>query len=150
VIEDYLAAEPLIIARLAERVTDATTLTAADLQGVAEKAQVTPAIHVIYAGDVVPGGAAVDEGNYHLIRQQWMTVIAVRSARGQRSGSGARELAGPLITGAIKALASWRPVQGLGRLRRVPAPRPTFTPGGFAYFPLQWELDVMTEAEHEY
>ncbi len=152
---DYLVAEGLILARLEAELADLSSsaglkvLSAADLAGVAEGAQHTPAVHVIYMGDQVPGGDAVDEGNYHLIRQRWMAVVAVRNARSQRTGQAARDAAGPILSRVIQVLSGWRPGQGLGPLRRVSAPAPAFTPGGFAYFPLQFEITLVTSASFD-
>ncbi|MDW7746584.1 hypothetical protein [Halomonas sp.] len=147
--DDYLVAEGLILARLEAQLADLSglkVLSAADLAGVTEGAQHTPALHVIYMGDAVPGGEQVDQGNYHVLRQRWMVVVAVRNARQQRTGQAAREAAGPLLSRAIQALSGWRPGQGLGPLARVSAPAPAFTPGGFGYFPLQFETVLMTRA----
>ncbi|MBB3231706.1 phage tail terminator protein [Halomonas stenophila] len=141
---DYLAAEPAIIARLESELQGVTILTAPDLAGVAQGRQVTPAVIVLYAGDQVPGGDAVDQGDYHRITQRWMTVVSVRSAKGQHSGEGVREAAGPLITKVIQALGGWKPAKGFGRMVRESAPRPAFTPGGYGYFPLQWGIDLLT------
>ncbi|GEK71596.1 MULTISPECIES: phage tail terminator protein [Halomonas] len=143
-ISDYLAAEQAIIDRLTARLPEVAIQSAPDLAGVVEDRQVTPAVIVLYAGDQVPGGDAVDQGDYHRIRQRWMTVVSVRSARGQRSGEGVREAAGPLLTQVIQALGGWRPAKGLGRMVRESAPRPAFTRGGYGYFPLQWGIDLLT------
>lgn len=149
---DYLVAEGLILARLEAELADLSSsaglkvLSAADLAGVAEGAQHTPSVHVVYNGDVIPGGDSVDEGNYHVIQQRWIVVVAVRNAGNQRTGKAARDDAGPIISRVIKALSGWRPGQGLSPLRRVTAPGPAFTPGGYAYFPLQFEITLMTSA----
>ncbi|MDX1464122.1 MAG: hypothetical protein R3215_00285 [Halomonas sp.] len=147
--DDYLVAEGLILARLETELADLAglkVLSTADLAGVDEGAQHTPALHVVYMGDAVPGGEQVDQGNYHVLRQRWMVVAAVRNARQQRSGQATRAEAGPLLSRVIQALSGWRPGEGLGSLTRVSAPRPAFTPGGFGYFPLQFETVLMTRA----
>jgi hypothetical protein len=144
---DYLVAEGLIVARLEAQLADIDRLKVlrpADLAGVAETAQHTPAIHVLYGGDVVPGGDAVDEGNYHVIKQRWLAVVAVRSPGSQLTGQQVREAAGPVLTRVIQTLSGWRPTQGLGPLVRVPAPPPAYSKGGFGYFPLQFETKLLT------
>lgn len=146
---DYLAAEALIVARLQEALADLPrlkVLTVADLAGVQQQAQHTPAVQVLYAGDQVPGGAATDRGNYHALRQRWMAVVAVRSVRRQASGQAAREQAGPILSRTLQALAGWRPGQGYGPLVRINAPAPVFRPGGYGYFPLQFETVIVTQA----
>lgn len=142
--EDYLAAEQALIERLKAEVPGVTIQSAPDLAGITEDRQITPAVIVLYAGDQVPGGDAVDQGDYHRIKQRWMTVVAVRSAKGQRSGEGVRDAAGPLLSKVIQALGGWRPEKGFGRMVRESAPRPAFTRGGYGYFPLQWGIDLLT------
>lgn len=144
--DDYLAAEGRIRDHLETELADLAglkVLSAADLAGVTEGAQHTPALHVIYMGDAVPQADAVDQP-YQVLRQRWMVVVAVRNARTQRSGQAVREDAGPILSRVIRALSGWRPGQGLGALARTTAPAPAFTPGGFGYFPLQFETVLMT------
>jgi len=140
---DYLAAEGLIRARLEAGVTGARVLAAADLSGIPESAQVTPALHVVYDGDRLG-----DDGGRHRgqqVYQRWLVVVAVRNAAGQRSGAGARQAAGPLLSAVLSALLGWSPSPDHQPMKRIDAPRPAFTPGGFAYFPLAFETRINTE-----
>lgn len=146
-IADYLAAEDAIRQRLEAEVTAArAVLASAELASMQERGQITPALHVIYGGDTVPTGPGqVDDGRYHVIHQRWLVIVAVRSARGQQTGTGARDEAGPLMTAVMQALAGWRPLPELGTLRRASAPGPAYSPGGYAYFPTAWDVPLIME-----
>lgn len=143
---DYLAAEPLIVARLQAQVAGvpaAHVLTAADLAGVEARAQITPSLHVLYDGDEPAGEAGQSEtGDTQIVQQRWLVVVAVRSARDTRGGSGARALAGPLMVAVIQALAGWRPSADHGPMIRASAPRPLFDPG-FAYYPQLYRCPIV-------
>lgn len=141
---DFLFLESQIIDRLGERLSpDIHRLTAADLSGVAEGSQPTPAVHVVFDGYRVR-----DSNNaFAAITQQWLTVIAVRNRRGGSTGGGARADAGPIIGEVLSSLLGWRP-DGAKALKIASAPRPGYV-AGFAYFPLSWttELTVRTECQ---
>jgi hypothetical protein len=139
---DYLAAEALIIQRLQSQVPGMKALSAADLADVAEAKQTTPAFHVLYHGDRLVD--AQGRGQAQAVAQRWMIVITVRTARDQGKGGAARNTAGPHLDAALKALSGWEPDQSHGALRRVAAPRPVYSKGGFAYFPLAFETVVET------
>tara|TARA_R110001583_G_scaffold63498_2_gene185819 strand:- start:938 stop:1417 length:480 start_codon:yes stop_codon:yes gene_type:complete len=146
---DYLAAEDLMIARLEKALTDIErlkVLSPAELADISQAAQHTPALHVIYAGDRVPGGNATDRGNYHVLTQRWLVVVAVRAPQTQSSGRAARGAAGPIISRVIQALSGWRLGVGFGPLVRINAPGPAYRKGGFGYFPLQFETVIATQA----
>ncbi|AXY41600.1 hypothetical protein [Halomonas sp. JS92-SW72] len=146
---DYLVAGGRIIQRLEDLLEDLEelkVLSAADLAEVAEQAQHTPAVFVLYAGDVVPGGAATDQGDYHVLRQRWLVVLAVRSPRKQMGGQSVRDAAGPILSRTLQALSGWRPGPGFGPLVRVNAPAPAYRRGGYGYFPLQFEAVLATQA----
>lgn len=139
--DNYLSAESLIIERLRTQVTGVrAVLSAADLAGVEEAKQVTPALHVLYDGDDLGDRAA--DGADGIVRQRWLVIVAVRNARGQASGAGAREVAGPIILQVLAALGGWQPDEEHGELVRIAAPRPAFSPGGFAYFPLAFHTAI--------
>lgn len=142
-LEDYLCAEQLIIERLRQQIPDLrAVLAAADLADLTEAQQTTPAVHVIYDGDRL--GDSAGRGAGQMVYQRWLTVVTVRSARGQRSGAGAREVAGPIITEVIQSLAGWAPSDAHQPLVRVSAPRPHYSAGGYAYIPLAWETRIVT------
>lgn len=136
---DYLELEGLIMARLAAGVAGVRVLSAADLAGVAEEAQVTPAIHVIYAGDRI-----VESDQYGTARvaQQWLVVVAVRNARSQRRGEAARSDAGPIAQQVLATMKGWEPGSRWSYARRVAAPKPVFS-AGFLYVPFQFEMEAI-------
>lgn len=143
---DYLAAERGIVTQL-QAALDARVrvLTTADLAGVTEAKQFTPAVHVIYAGDSVPtgDGARGNTGRPQKITQRWQAVVAVRNTAQPRSGAGARDSAGPLLSAVITALAGHVPAAGAGALHRANAVGPAYTPG-FAYYPTEWTTEFYT------
>jgi len=142
--QNHLALEPLLIDRLKSAVPEFRAVPGmADLAAMQESGQPTPAAHVIYQGDTLPSGNNAGQGSAQMVAQTWMVVVAVRTARDTRGGSDAREEAGPLITGVIRALSGWMPGPGFIPMRRVNAPKPGFN-AGFGYFPLAFETRFVT------
>ena len=143
---NHLALEPLLIARLKAEVADfRAVLGMADLASMQEAGQTTPAAHVIYQGDTLPGGdSRAGQGAVQMVVQTWLVVVAVRNVRDTVGGGAAREEAGLLITLTLKALSGWA-APGYRPLVRVNAPRPGFN-AGYAYFPLAFEARMITGA----
>ena len=113
-------------------------LTAADLEGVTENAQLTPALHVISNGFVPV------ESAYRIVRLRhtWYVVAAVRNVATQRSGAAARREAGPLLSRAIAALLSER-LPGTDKpIELAAAPRGAGR-GGFYYLPSAWTVETI-------
>ena len=113
-------------------------LTAADLEGVKENAQLTPALHVL------SNGFAPIESGYHIarLRHTWYVVAAVRNVATQRSGAAARREAGPLLACAISALLSER-LPGTDKpIELAAAPRGGGR-GGFYYLPSAWTVETI-------
>ncbi len=147
--DNFLAAESLLIARLRDVLpTDVHVLSAADLSGVADTQQPTPAVHVIYTGyqvaDTRTGAAAA-------IDQQWLTIVVTRNVADIEQGFHARQAAGPLAAQVMDALYRHRLKQGgksfgAGPLRMASAPAPGFLDGHF-YLPLGWTVGVMFSGE---
>lgn len=141
---DYLAAEELIITRLGPSGKNVTRhiLSATDLAGVDEQKQLTPAVFVLYDGDRLGDSAGRNSGQ--MIYQKWLLIVAVRNVKGQKTGKGARDEAGPIITKVLDAMLGWSPGTDYQPMQRVVAPRPGYSPGGYAYFPLAFETRVTT------
>ena len=113
-------------------------LTAVDLDGVKENAQLTPALHVI------SGGFRPVESAYGAARlaHTWYVVAAVRNVAAQRSGAAARREAGPLLARAIGALLSER-LPGSDRPMELAAgPRGEYR-AGFYYLPSTWTVETI-------
>lgn len=145
--DDFLAAEPLIVACLQAALNPEpaegedkppviNVFAARDLATVQESGQITPAVHVLL--DSFEADAITRDGKAQQITQRWLVVIVVRSADGVRAGEGVKASAGPLIVRTFNALAGWEPPGGdfSPLLHVTPPARPDYSPGGFMYFPL--------------
>jgi hypothetical protein len=149
---NYLELEGLILARLEETGHNHPPifyLSAADLDGILEKAQPAPAFHVLFWGDLFPqgDGSQVSSRAVYKVIQRWLVLVAVRNVSNQITGQAARTEAGPLLTMAHVALAGWTPVST--DTKRTWKPLRRVTPGvaslyreGFAYFATMWEAET--------
>jgi len=137
--DNYFALEELLINRLKETVAGVRAiLSQAELGGVAEDQQITPALHVIFnAATPTPN----TDGHRRYFREQWHVVVAVRNPRTQRGGRAARDEAGPLVTQVLKALELWRPSKAYSPLQVSLFVRPVVSPGGFIYVPLLFDTE---------
>lgn len=132
---NLMAAEALIVARLrAELEAGMHVITAQDLGKVSERAQRTPAVHVVYAGPDI-----TDDGTMVEIVETWYTVVAVRQVADQVGGQGAREDAAPLLNAVWEALFGWVPGAGYKELQPITPPAAGYT-DGFGYYPLAWRV----------
>jgi hypothetical protein len=130
---DYLALEPLLVARLRAEVSGVKAVQGlSDLASLSSKQQITPAIYVIYLGDIV-GNVS---GNAQPTDQVWAVVPTVYYADAGDTGEGARRIAGPLITRTLGALGNWRPRLDMKPLKRMQSSTPAEYDAGFGYFPL--------------
>ena len=141
-VNDFSALEDRIVELLKTAVAGMTpavhVLTAAELEGVRENAQLTPALHVVSDGfRPVEGGHKVAR-----LAHTWYVVAAVRNAATQRSGAAARRQAGPLLARAMVALLSVQ-LPGTARpLELAPAPRGRYA-AGFYYLPSAWTAETV-------
>lgn len=143
--DNFLAAEPLIIARLrAALPADVHVLAAADVAAVSAEQQPTPAVHVLYSGYEATDAST---GAFATIEQSWLTVVVTRNVADIESGFHARQAAGPLAAQVIAALhrhrlrsAEGRPM-GARPLQIDTPPSPGFADGRF-YLPLAWRCPV--------
>ena len=131
--DDYLVAEDHLVQRLQSIEGLRTVYRSCDLAEMKERGQVTPAAHVIYAGDAVPNTA--QGGMLAHVTQTWMVVVTV-NLRDQNK-------AGALIASVIDEMAG---LHGeLGNFVRVNAPsRPGFS-NGFGYYPLAYQIKFKTK-----
>lgn len=151
-ITDYFGAEPLIIARLKALLVDAESaplvplahyFTPFGLAEMQESSQPSPAIHVIYAGDVVTS-EAVGQRSRTMINQRWLVILALRNARAQlRDTSELRLAAGVIVPFLLDALQGWAPAEWMRPLGRVSGP-PAGYSSTFAYFPFMFEGRIVT------
>lgn len=137
--DNFLALEPLIIARLREVLPPHVhVLSAADLGKVTEATQPTPAVHVLYRNfKPLDPASSVLKGE-----QRWLTVIAVRNLTDIDSGEAARQEGGLLAAKVLDAMFWFTPdLTGAGRLQPVAPPDAGFSAGHF-YLPLAWAAFV--------
>lgn len=148
--ENWLAAEPLLVQRLQERVQGLRAVYSSEsLKAVeddkAPSQLATPAAHVFYLGDRVSGGpnASSGSGEHQLCDQLWGASLVVRN---YRSSADARALAGRLIPQIVAAIAGWDcGIKGMRAFRRAPVPSvPRFYDNGKAIFPLIFQARVLT------
>lgn len=143
---NYFDPEDAIVERLRVEVPDIKKIyTPFDLQGVVESSQISPALHVVYSGDVVGGGGTqVGAGASKIVDQRWLVVLAVRTAAAQlQDTTEIRKKAGELVPRVLGALQGWQPVQWMRPLARVSGPPAGFS-SSFAYFPFMFEGRVIT------
>lgn len=106
-----------------------------ELGDVDERAQVTPALHVLYQGDTLPDTA--QGGTNTQIKQTWLVVVACRLSL--------HETPGKLIADVLKAVAGKTVTlenQTLGPFLRVATQaKPRYTQS-HAYFPLAFSVQL--------
>lgn len=143
-----LQVEPLIVARLEERLAALTpapgVLTAPDLAGVAEEQQKAPAVYVVYGGHQISQEQA--EGSIVELQQTWHTVVVVRNVRTVRTGADVRADAGPIMGAVFRALTGWRPSNDMRKLRPINSPRAGYSKG-YGYFPLSWTVKLQMRGD---
>lgn len=140
---DYLAAEALLLARLSDQVPGVkAVLAAADLEGVEEAKQVTPALHLVFGGYRPLRQGQGAGGRLVETEQTWWVVVAVKNLRTAKTGTDARAEAGPLLAAVLGALLGWKPSPDHAPLELAPAPRGGFSKG-FGYYPLAFVTRVI-------
>lgn len=138
-----LAAGNHIVSRLKARCATASDniFSTADLAGVKERSQVTPALHVVLHSY---RPLSDDSGPTSRWSEIYLVVIVVKHAR-QVSGTDAiRNAAEPLLAEALAALDGWRCPGCIGTVRAIDPPNPLFT-DSFGYFPLAFAVESVTE-----
>jgi hypothetical protein len=115
---------------------------AADLTGVKDSLQLTPACHIVPAGFTL--AAQLPRGTKQAWTQRWLTVVVTRSARQAKSGAGAMTLAGPLVSALLAPgfLAGWEPGAGCQPLEAASPPQPSvvLSDAGALYVALEWHV----------
>ena len=104
--ENYFAIEKPLVDRVKAVLPDVQyVVTAEDAETAKEWRKAPKAAHVIYVGDEIGQGSAMQGGGgVQLTSQLWMVVLQVKHAGTVQNGAGARVVAGPLI---------WQLLQGL-------------------------------------
>jgi len=137
---DYLSAEFLIIERLENTISGIKILSTAELASVSDRSQITPAIHVIYAGDKVESEGG-QMRSHIFIRQKWLVVLAVRDIRDIRNGATKNSMAGEILLQMHTFLAGYQLSKDHGFLRREPGPSPRYLKN-FVRFPLMFSTKI--------
>lgn len=143
-----LAAGPQLEARLKAKCPTAgdNIFATADLANVKEKAQVTPALHLVLHS-YQP--LSDDEGSSSRWREVWLVVAVVKNVRQKVGTQAVRDDAVALLAETMAALDGWRCPGAVGLVRAITPPAPMIT-DGFGYFPLAFEVQtVTTGAEDE-
>lgn len=142
--DSLLILEPELLQRLKAELpaemAGVHVLAAADLDGVAEEKQITPAVHLIYQG-FRPLEHRADKKMVR-IEQTWLTVVAVRNVRNTRSGAAARSDAGPLAGAVLLALLGWQPPSAAKPLTLSHAPPARFS-AGHMYLPQAFSTELV-------
>lgn len=142
----WLALEPRLIERLrAVLPAEVKLLSAADLAGVVENSQATPAVQLYHRGY-----RPVDEqatGGVQQAEQTWIAVVVVRNAAGQRDGAATRESASALCDHVFAALLGFRPGPPFTALKLAQAPAAEWSRGGFGYYPLAFTTRLTVRGE---
>lgn len=142
--EDFFAAEPLLVARIQQEVSVPFVLTASEAALVEERQQKTPAVYIVYAGGDPEGDPGRSEhGDVTVFRQRWAAVVAVRNVENTVTGEGIRDEAGPLIVQTYRALAGWRPRAGFNPLIMAGDVQAAYSEAGFGYFQLMFETNYV-------
>lgn len=143
--DNYLIAEQLIVERLTTRLRGVKkVLAAADLAGVAESSQTTPAVHVVYQG--YRPTQEKEDGATQQTEQTWLVVVAVRNVRDTRAATATREDAGPIMLDCLRALQGWLPSKEHSRLKLSTAPQAGYR-AGFGYFPMAFTTKLITRGD---
>ncbi|MES2948670.1 MAG: hypothetical protein V4858_09020 [Pseudomonadota bacterium] len=142
-LDNLMVLEPQLVARLTEQLADLSpkvhVLAAADLAGVTEATQVTPAVHVVYQNYRVVESRS--DGKASRIEQSWLTIIATKNVKDTRSGAAARAEAGLIAARVAKALMGFKPEAASKPLHLVQGPGAAFS-NGFAYLPLAFVAEL--------
>lgn len=130
--DDYLAAEPLIVARLEDKIPDITIKSTWGMPKIQENFDLAPAV-LIFLEDDRPGQ---ESGISQKVEQIWLCLVMVNDAQNE---------AGPLISQVIKAMSSWRPDDKIfSAFKRVKSNfSPDYSPNGVYYFPLAFSTNFV-------
>jgi hypothetical protein len=131
--DDYLAAEGFLKAHLEGLEGIKKVYRTCDLQELKESLQVTPALHIIYAGDHIEHQS---NGGYTAkVAQTWLVVLAINLRDADKAGAH--------LARVIKHMSGC--VCELGNFVRVSASnRPGFGQG-FGYYPLAYQIKFTTK-----
>lgn len=137
--DDALWLGPHICTRLREQLPelrDAFVLD--DLVPGANDPRQDPAAVVLLDGMRPPGSDPLQQ--QALTEQDWLVLLAVRSVRSD--GDRARQLLGPLVSKAVRAMQGWVPPQSKRAFTWRRGPRPDYG-ASISYFPLLFTIQIV-------
>ncbi|MBF0614225.1 MAG: hypothetical protein G8237_04925 [Magnetococcales bacterium] len=121
---DLLAAEPLILDRLRDRVALARQVHGArTFKAIPARTGAMPALYLIADGFQPLMRAGCEQA----VEQVWLVVVAVRNLHDAEGGQGERREAGPLLFQVCQALIGWQPVPELGAMHLIASPGSVFS-----------------------
>ncbi|MBF0402094.1 MAG: hypothetical protein HQL90_15185 [Magnetococcales bacterium] len=125
--ENYLAAESLITARLKARIPDITVQSTWGMSKIQELPELLPAVLVVLEADL-PGEINL-AGRAQKVEQVWNCIVVVKDAETE---------AGPLISQVIQAMSGWQPDDtGFSPFKRVKSGfAHEYSPSTAFYFPV--------------
>lgn len=135
--ENYFAAEPAIISRLATQIPELRKVGGwADYDTALESTPATPAVAVLYRGERAPdkGPAAA------LTEQRWIVALVMRVPSAQSAADRIREEAGQLVTKIIKSLHGFTPAPRHSAMEFAGVVGSEFYKGGTAIFALAFNV----------
>lgn len=142
-IDNLMLLEAPLMQRLAEQLADTVpkvhVLAAADLAGVTEATQPTPAVHLVYQGYRIVESRS--DGGAARIEQTWLVTVATKNVKNTRSGAAARSDAGLIAARVAQALMGFKPGPASKPLRLTQGPDAGFS-NGFAYLPLAFVVEM--------
>ncbi|MBF0625842.1 MAG: hypothetical protein HQL82_13665 [Magnetococcales bacterium] len=135
--DNYLAAEPLIVARLKEYVSEAAIHSSWGMPAVRENHDLPPSV-IIFLEEDHPGAVA-DTGLSQKVEQTWLCLVVVRDAETET---------GTLVSQVIRAMAGWKPAGApFSAFKRVKsAYSPDYSLNGVFYFPLAFATSFVFNA----
>ena len=133
--DDYLAAEPLIVARLNDQISGNVTIQSTwGMPKLQEHFDTPPAVLILLEDDR-PGEVNLS-GTAQKIEQVWTCVVVVKDAENE---------AGPLISQVIQAMSGWQP-EGttFSPFNRVKSSfKHDYSPSATFYFPLAFSTSFV-------
>ncbi|WP_085440190.1 phage tail terminator protein [Magnetofaba australis] len=135
--DDYLSAEPLIVARLKEQIRDARIHSSWGVPAIRENHDLPPSV-IVFLEEDAPGAVA-DTGSSQKVEQTWLCLVVVRDAETE---------SGTLVSQVIRAMAGWKPAGSpFSAFKRVKsAYAPDYSPNGVFYFPLAFATSFVFSA----
>ena len=134
--DDYLAVEPLIVARLNDQLNNVTIKSTWGMPKIQETFDLPPAVLVFLEEDRPGLVNLLEDGASQKVEQIWLCLVLVADAANE---------AGPLISQIIKALNGWQPPgETFSPLKRMKSSfAPDYSPSGVYYFPVAFSTSFV-------